>query len=756
MNSPRHAPARRQRGHGPLRKLLLCLWLALPGSAIAAPGADHPGYVGSTACAECHAAEHAAWQGSHHDRAMETPSGTTVLGDFADAEVTFGGVTSRFYRDGDRFMVRTDGPDGTLRDYAVKYTFGVDPLQQVLLELPGGRLQALGIAWDTRPAAAGGQRWFHLYPDAVPKAGDRLHWTAPDQNWNHMCAECHSTDLLKRYDASTGTFATRYAEVDVGCEACHGPGAEHVAWARDPARDGGPRLALRFDERRGVSWNRDGGAQPRRSAPRTTAKEIGTCARCHARRGRLTEAYVHGAPVGDSHRVALLDPGLYHADGQVLDEVYVYGSFLQSRMHAAGVTCSDCHEPHTLRLRAPGDGTCLACHDGARYAAQRHHHHPPASDAARCVACHMPATTYMVVDPRRDHGFRVPRPDLSVELGTPNPCNGCHADRDAAWAAAAVLGWNERPPTTPKHPRALHAAREGRPEARAALLGVLRDDAQAGIVRATAAAALADWLDREGAELLAARLDDADPLVRRAAVDALGRLPPQPRAGLLAPRLRDPVREVRHAAVVALAPLPLGSLDPADDAAFATALADYRATLALDADRPEAQLNLGVLLMNLGDLAGAEAAYRRALALEAGYPPAWVNLADLLRAAGRDDEVGALFADIPRDDPAMAPVHHARGLWLVRQKRRDEALAALRRAAELDPDNARYGFVLAVGLHGSGAVDAALAELDRVLARQPWDRDSLGAAVLWRQQRGEEPGVYAERLLQLQRAARGR
>jgi len=739
-----------------IRGAWLVAWL-LPALLTAAP-ADHLGYLGSNTCSECHADQYAAWQGSHHDLAMQAPTADTVLGDFADTSVSFAGTTSRFYRDGERFMVRTDGPDGKLNDYEVKYTFGVDPLQQLLLELPGGRLQAFGIAWDSRPQAQGGQRWFHLYPDDSPRAGDRLHWTAPDQNWNHMCAECHSTDLLKRYDAGTDSYATSYAGIDVGCEACHGPGADHVAWARRPQHDGDPRLAIRLDERAGITWATDpDSGQPRRSAPREGHKEVATCARCHARRGRLTESYRHGAPVGDSHRVALLAPGLYYPDGQVRDEVYVYGSFLQSRMHAAGVTCSDCHEPHTLQLRADGDDVCLACHNGLRYAGRQHHRHDPAGDAARCVSCHMPATTYMVVDPRRDHGFRVPRPDLSDELGTPNACNGCHDDRDAAWAAAQVVSWTGRPPQGyQRHGQALHAARQGHPSARAALLAVAGDGDQAGIARATAVAALGAWLDRESVEAVIGWLDDPDPLVRRAAVEALAVTPPQLRARLLPPRLRDPVRDVRHAAVAALAGLPLGALDEADSEAFAVALADYRATLMQDADRPEAQINLGVLLSDLGDLDGAERAYRRALVVEPGYPPALVNLADLLRVAGRDDEVGKLFAAVATDEPDTAPVHHARGLWLVRSQQRDAALDALRLAAELDPGSARYGYVLAVALHGTGTVDAALAELDRVLVRHPYDRDSLAAAVLWRQQRGQQPGDYARRLLELQNAARGR
>ena len=652
--------------------LAMVLAAALSISGATALAADpHASYVGGAACAECHADEAAAWKGSHHDLAMQPAGEQTVLGDFSGTEFTAGGVTTRFYRDGERYMVRTDGPDGALSDFTVRYTFGADPLQQYLLELPGGRLQALGVAWDTRPRAKGGQRWFHLYPQDPPRAGERLHWTSPDQNWNHMCADCHSTDLLKRYDAGKDRYDTSYAQVNVGCEACHGPGAAHVAWARQPQRDADPRLAIRLDERRGMTWNiaPDTG-QPVRSTALTTRRESVTCARCHSRRGQLTETYGHGAPLGDHYRLALLEPGLYHPDGQVLDEVYVHGSFLQSRMHAAGVTCSDCHEPHSLALRAEGDAMCATCHDASRYAVTDHHHHAPEIEAARCVSCHMPATTYMVVDPRRDHSFRVPRPDLSQPLGTPNACNGCHEDRDAAWAAAKVAAWTGKPPTGyQQHGTALHLARQGLPAALVALPGEARATIDA---------------DRLGA-----------------------------------------------------------------------ALEEYRASLLRDADRPEAQTNLGLLLTQLGDLAGAQRAYERALAIEPAFAPAMVNLADLLRASGRDGAAGERLDTFLTRHPEAASVHHVKGLWLVRRKQMNEAIRELRRAVELAPGDARFGYVLAVALHGTGQVDAALAELDRVLAVSPYHRDSLVAAVVWRQQRGEEPGDHAAKLLELQKLSRG-
>ena len=178
------------------------------------------------------------WQGSHHARAMQQATAATVLGDFANAKFQYAGVETVFGHDDTAFTVRTDGADSAEHDYKIAYTFGVDPLQQYLIEFPGGRYQALGIAWDSRPKDHGGQHWFHLYPDQIPKASNRLHWTGRDQTWNYQCANCHSTNLRKNYNLATNTYGTTWSDVDVSCEACHGPGSRHITWAEAYAASG--------------------------------------------------------------------------------------------------------------------------------------------------------------------------------------------------------------------------------------------------------------------------------------------------------------------------------------------------------------------------------------------------------------------------------------------------------------------------------------------------------------------------------------
>jgi len=495
-------------------------------SMLAAAAGTGPAFVGRQVCAECHADQNRLWQGSHHDLAMQVASEQTVLGDFDNATFTNFGVTSRFFRHGDSYRVQTDGPDGKLHDYEVKYTFGVTPLQQYLIEFPGGRLQALSVAWDSRPEAEGGQRWFHLYPDEKIAHDDELHWTAISQNWNSRCAECHSTHLQKNYDPQSRTFNTRWSEIDVSCEACHGPGSEHIAWARrKPAQQAGDKnrgLTLLLDEREGVSWRiAPGSDHAQRSKARDTDHEIEMCARCHSRRSPISKNYIHGEPLLDHYLPSLLEEGMYFADGQIQDEVYVYGSFIQSRMYHAGVTCSDCHEPHSLKLRKPGNGVCLQCHLAAKYDRIGHHHHKSDTAGARCAECHMPTRTYMGVDVRRDHSLRIPRPDLSDRLGTPNACLHCHKNQDTVWAVQQTERWyGHQPVGFQRFAGALAAARNGEPSAGTALQHLVQDTATPDIARATAIAALGEYLTPEALAVFQMALTDRNALVRASAAGA--------------------------------------------------------------------------------------------------------------------------------------------------------------------------------------------------------------------------------------------
>ena len=736
----------------------MLLLVTIAALAKPAAGSDaEPAFIGSAACGTCHQGEMAAWRGSHHDLAMAEATDETVLGDFSGVTFAYAGVTSRFFKRDGKFFVHTDGPDGRLADFEIRYVFGVHPLQQYLIAFPDGRMQALGIAWDSRPKAKGGQRWFHLYPDQQLKAGDSLHWTGIDQTWNFQCAECHSTELRKGYDAARNTYATTWAEIDVACEACHGPGTAHVAWAKGE-RSGPNGLTVQFDERKGVNWTLDPATgNARRSHPRISAKELETCGVCHSRSTKIAEPWRPGRSLLETHLPSLLHPGLFEADGKSLDEVYNYAPFRQSKMFVAGVSCSDCHDPHSLKLRAEGNGTCLQCHDGAKFAAVSHHHHAEGSAGARCVSCHMPVKTYMEVDPRHDHAFRIPRPDESVRFGTSNACTDCHADKDAAWAAAAVERWfGPQRKGFQTWTETFTATRAGQPEAASLLVKLALSADAPSIARATALEGLAEFPSRDAVAAAQRAVADPDPLVRLAAVRTLrpyGAANIRPLAGRL---LADPVLGVRIEAASLLAQLPRERLSPEEGNRLVRAIEDYVAAQQVNADRPEHRVNLGSLHLRQQRYAEAEAEFLAAARLDPAFAPAAVGLAELYAQQSRDGDGERVLRAALTRLPDNADVHHALGLNLVRQRRSADALPALARAAALDPANARYAYVYAVALNSAGRSDEAIKTLETSHARHPTDRDTLLALFTINLDAGltETALKWAERLIAIDPSAR--
>ena len=683
-----------------------------------------PEYVGRQACASCHAEQTEQFNGSHHDQAMQEASAQTVLGDFTDQTFSFGGVTSRFFQRDEQFWVNTPNAEGEYSDYRVDYTFGVYPLQQYLLALPGGRYQAFSVAWDARPSEQGGQRWFQLNPDAN---GDdpvkALHWTGRQFNWNLMCAECHSTNLERNFDSVSNSYNTGWSEIDVSCEACHGPASNHLQWAAHP--DNHPAMAdtlgltVRFDERQGVNWLPNASGHPERTAPRTSEKEIQACAACHSRRAQLFDDQQDAGLLVENYLLSTLDQGLYHPDGQIQDEVFVHGSFLQSKMYQAGVTCSDCHNPHSLELRVPGDGVCLQCHQADQYQTPKHHFHSTAAGSA-CVDCHMPTTTYMEVDPRRDHSLRVPRPDLSVTLSTPNACTQCHSDQSAEWAAEHVEQWyGHTPQGLQQYAEVFAQARAGAAGAEQGLLELLANESQPAIARATAASMLQSWPGPEVAQSLFVALRADDPQIRLGALQAVSSYPPITRWQLVNHLLDAPERVVRLQAAAQLLDIPPEQMLGDDIKRLQDAQDAYLAAQQANADDTSAQLNIGVFYQTRGQLALAEDAYRRAIELDPYFIAAYVNLADLYRASFRDPDAERLLQTGLQQLPEAAPLHFSLGLLKVRCKQMDQALTALRQAVALDPDTSRYRYVLAVALDSAGQRADALAELEKGLQRNP-------------------------------------
>jgi tetratricopeptide (TPR) repeat protein len=683
------------------------------GRGESAPAAE---FVGSRECRDCHKPEYDKWFDSHHRWAMAPATGETVRGDFDNAVFDHFGVTSRFYRRDGKYYVHTQGAGGKPAELEITHTFGWYPLQQYLIPFPGGRMQCLPIAWNVKQ-----RKWYHLNPDAPLDPEDWLYWTNNGQNWNGMCAECHSTDLKKNYDYPTDTYATTWSEISVGCEACHGPGSKHVKWAERPemgrAEVENYSLAVKTRDL-------------------TSRQQIELCAPCHSRRMSLDDNIHHHSDFLDYGIPQLLSEGLYYADGQILDEVYVYGSFMQSKMYARDVRCSGCHDVHSIRRIKDGNDLCLQCHQAALYDDKRHHFHKKKGEkgdpirsksseilfevgtGAQCEQCHMPGRIYMGSDYRPDHSFRLPRPDLTLKMGTPNACDRCHVDKSTQWSVDAMEKWYGQK-SRPHYGQVLYTGRERRPETSADLISLSRDRLYPTIVRATALAELAAYREDNAKATFALALADEESLMRQTAVRHLSETDPSRRLKLLAPMLYDPVRAVRIEAAGALAAVPVESMRPDVRRQFEAALVEYRHAMERTADFSPSRHNLGNLYANLGRPDEAVKHYLKAIEIDREFYPAKVNLAMLYNQRGRNSDAEKLLREVIAGHPDFYEIKYSLGLLLAEQNRFAEAAVFLGDAAAGLPQRSRIHYNLGLLLQKIRRGPEAETALKKALRIEP-------------------------------------
>ena len=623
--------------------LNLLAGLCLVGWALApAANAQSLTYTGSDGCSDCHQEEAAQWQGSHHALAWTAPGPDTVLGDFNDAEFTHDGMLTRFTT-GDTdgaYAITVTEKDGTTTQYPVHSVAGTAPLQQYLLETDPGRLQSFDVVWDVEK-----QQWYHLYPDQDLPPTDGLHWTGTYKTWNARCAECHATGYQRNFGARTGRYASIQAEIGVGCESCHGPASAHLAWTKDKTAP---------DNAAGLN----GFGFPVSFGAGNTQAEIQQCAGCHSRREALGNGNPPpGTAFDDAYTLALLRPGLYHADGQILDEVYVYGSFLQSKMYARGVGCMNCHNPHDAGLKAEGNAVCTQCHSPAGnpdfptlpladYDSASHSFHETGSEGAQCKNCHMIERTYMGVDGRRDHSFRIPRPDLGAETGGPDACTDCHAGQTQDWAAMQIETWYPNSQKRGPHYGQVLAQGRSNPQLAAASLQDLALDAtQPGIVRATALYLLQSEVNPQLADLTAPLLSDPDPLIRGSAAVLQRGAQIDVRLDRLMPTLRDPMKSVRIAAAKQLLDVPADQLVRSQRAILGEAMGDWQRSLASRLDFPETHLVMGGMALTMRNFPAALNAFREVVRLDPQRGEAWSMLVRLSEALEGPDAARATLRE---------------------------------------------------------------------------------------------------------------
>ncbi len=684
-----------------------------------------PEFVGTQVCASCHKEAFANWQQSHHQKAMAVADAQSVLGDFNNAVFDHSGIRSRFFTRDGQYFVETDNALGKLETFRIAYTFGFTPLQQYLIEFPDGRMQALSISWDSRTAVDGGQRWFHLYPDQEVTFENPLHWTGAFQNWNSRCAACHSTHVVRNYEPETNRYDTRWQEVNIGCEACHGPGSRHLAWAGGKASLPDKGLLNKV----GKIWAPTAGQLPiPQHAAATMSGQLQVCAGCHSRRAELQQTDPQ-ADYFDNYSLSPLLENLYFPDGQMQEEVYEAGSFLQSRMHQNHVSCTNCHEPHSNQLRVTGNGLCLQCHEPQKFQRKEHFFHEVGSQGGECVNCHMPQRTYMGVDTRRDHSFRIPDPVASVKFGVPNACTQCHANRDNQWAAAFLTQRTGRSEPWYPHAALLDAARRNLSTAAPDLLAYARDGTHPSLLRSIAALESGRFPSSQQLDAISATLQSTDPLIRMGAASALGSLAVSQRLSRLRSLLQDPVKAVRNVVARELIDLPLAQAPPEDRAALGKLFDEYQQTLLHNADMPESMSDLGLFHAAQGNPDAAEKALLQSRRLAPRYLPTMLNLADLYRARNRDDLGEPLLHEALKSWPESGDARHMLGLLYVRTGRTPQSVPLLRQAMQLAPANAQYALVYAVALVETGSLSQGIAVLETAARRFPEDasiRQALG------------------------------
>jgi len=654
---------------------------------------DEPEFVGKEACIDCHKIAYDLWIGSDHDLAMDLANDSTVKADFNNATFLHNDEEHKFYKRDNRFYVFTDGPDGIMAEFEVKYTFGHYPLQQFLVPMEGGKLQTLALTWDSEKG-----EWYHMadtvYSGDVVDHTNWLHWTNQAQNWNGMCADCHSTNLKKGYDINTGTFNTTWSEIDVSCEACHGPSSEHIKWANlpDMARPTNTNYGLivqtsNIDNRRYVDL----------------------CARCHTRRGTYEDYDFKWFDLLDQMTPELPRRPHYYTDGQILDEDYVFGSFTQSRMYMEDVKCNDCHNVHSGKLILDGNKLCLQCHRSNVYDTYDHHFHKyegsstlnvidefgvsrKVGEGALCINCHMPGGYYMGVDYRRDHSFRIPRPDLSEKIGSPNACIQCHANQSNQWAANSIIDWYGKK-KKPHYGEIFADAYEAKKEAFPKLVELANDELYPAMVRSTAIYLMGDFYPELCKPELVNHLKSLESLNRYTAIRHYP-ITSVEDAQVLIPLLNDPVRAVRMEAAIKLLVIPEDQFPEKKRGLLKDVLAEYKEAMEYTSDFAASRHNLGNFYSNTGNQEEALKHYLEAIRIDNEFYPAKVNLAMAYNAQGDNEKAELLLKDVVKSNPEINDVYYSLGLLLAEMQKYEEATVYLKKAGELMPNNARVFYNL--------------------------------------------------------------
>jgi len=659
------------------------------------------------ACLNCHADTVHRWAASDHGKAMQEVNSNSVLGDFNDAVVNHFSQSAKFSKKGPTYSIRlTEG--NTTTDYNVKYVFGHYPLQQYLVQTDNGKFQVFPFSWDSRSEAEGGQRWFPVYPEEDVQKNDRLHWQQPVQNWNGMCADCHSSGLERNYNSKNDEFDTQFTNINVGCKSCHTMNADHSVTSTNKP-DYTKQLAKSEQQAIGRWLMQSGEKIASWQGPERDNNFMETCFGCHALRTPLQDGISPEEPFLDQFSPMFLLNPLYYADGQINEEVYVYGSFLQSKMYAAGVNCLDCHNPHTMKIKVQGNGLCLQCHAADEYNVQSHTNHPPSSSGSQCVNCHMPTKTYMGVDVRRDHSFSIPRPTISDQLGSPNACLSCHSRKSNQWAAENIKDWFGSLPSQSLSERRYIQIMHGERLTLRQAMAVIYDSSLPVIKRATIIASLPQLVEKLSDQKIRNLVTHKEPLIRLAIAQIGALLSPEERLKSYSKLLNDEFRAVRVAATNNMVGLGLTTPE------FKSAYNELVVANDTNSWRGEGNLNQSLVAYRQGDLEGALRLLRHGIKVDPYFAANYINLAELFRSVGNHEQESATYEAALQALPKNAVVQYSYGMYKIRRQELKTAISAFKKATDIAPTDGKNWYILALALDKAGDTADAVAVLKQGL-----------------------------------------
>lgn len=614
-------------------------------------------FIGDESCVSCHQQQHEDWHNSHHDWAMKTPNDSTVLGAFDNRSLKMDGVQYKFYKLNNEFWVDVQEKNEKAKTHKIEYTFGFDPLQQYLIQGENGEVHTLRASWDTK-----NKKWYHQYAGDVIAPDNWLHWQKGGQRWNTMCASCHSTDLQKNYAIENRTFKTTFKTINVGCESCHGKGSNHVNWAKNGA-SGDPQIFK----------------------PKDQTSILNQCAPCHARRARITHNAEPGSLFSDHFLVQTLNPSFYELDGQIKEEDYVFGSFLSSKMYQEGVKCNDCHDPHSLKLKAEGNNLCLSCHE-PEYNSKNHHKHELGTSGSECVNCHMTGKNYMGHDFRRDHSFRIPRPDQSLKFGTSNACTGCHEDKTDKWAAKRIEDWYG--PVRKAHfsDYLLLSSKETlNPEESKSLVDFVNNKEFPEIARATVVEALQNKISNQDFAELIQNIDEKEGMVLNSVLNLFMQESGETRLYLARKHIFNQHKIVRITATKLLLDVPKEQFNSTEIQQLNKNEKELWEMLEVGADFPVGRLQMGDYFFRKGDFENARKHYEVALDMDYMLTPVYSNLATTYNIL----------------------------------KQNDLAVSTLNKGIEVDPENGQLNYLLGILQYEMGEKDNSIANLNRSISKDP-------------------------------------